>query len=267
MTGGPGPIRPEVLSHYLGNDEAGRLTATMRGRLELARTREVLAAHLPRPPARVLDVGGGPGAHAAWLAGDGFSVMVVDPVGDHVLAARAIPGVAGAVGDARALPVPDASVEVVLLLGPLYHLAERADRVSAWREAARAVVPGGLVAGGAISRFASLLDGLRTGQLADERFRAIVERDLAEGQHRNPDGHPDWFTTAYFHHPDELAPEAAEAGLEPRSPVGLEGPAAWISGPTEPGMDEALLAARAVGQEPTLAGLGPHLLLVARRPG
>ncbi len=36
-----------------------------------------------------------------------------------------------AVADARHLDLPDASVDAVLLLGPLYHLHERADRLRA----------------------------------------------------------------------------------------------------------------------------------------
>ena len=41
----------------------------------------------------------------------------------------------------------------------------------------------------------------------------ILERDLADGQHRNPTGKLDYFTTAYFHSPAELRAEAIEAGL------------------------------------------------------
>ena len=41
-------------------------------RLELLRTRELLQRQLPSPLAVVLDVGGGTGVHAAWLAGRGY---------------------------------------------------------------------------------------------------------------------------------------------------------------------------------------------------
>ena len=123
---------------------------------------------------------------------------------------------AAVVGDARALEAPDASADSVLLLGPLYHLTERPDRVRAWGEATRVVRPGGVVIGAAISRFASLIDGLNLGLLADPDFRPIVDEDLRSGQHRNPEQREKWFTTAYFHHPSELAPEMIEAGLEPQ---------------------------------------------------
>ena len=83
----------------------------------------------------------------------------------------------------------------------------------------------------AISRFASLLDGLRFEWLADEAFAAIVAQDLATGQHRNPDpvGRPEWFTTAWFHRPDELQSELTGAGLQVEAVLAVEGPL-WLLG-------------------------------------
>src|SRR5204862_445674 len=100
-----------------------------------------------------------------------------------------------------------------LLLGPLYHLTEPSDRLAALREAHRVLRGGGIIFAAAISRFASALDGLVRGFLHDEQFVRIVERDLKDGQHRNPTEHPAYFTTAFFHHPDELRAEVEEAGF------------------------------------------------------
>src|SRR5439155_2231303 len=108
---------------------------------------------LPPAPARILDVGGATGVYAGPLAEAGYAVHVVDPVPEHVARSAALPGVSAAEGDARALDKPDASHDAVLLLGPLYHLLDRADRVRAWREAGRVVRPGGVVVGATISRF------------------------------------------------------------------------------------------------------------------
>jgi hypothetical protein len=78
----------------------------------------------------------------------------------------------------------------ILMFGPLYHITERAERIRALSEAKRVVRPEGILAAAAISRFASLLDGLVSGWLGDPAFDAIVDRDLAEGQHRNPTSRP-----------------------------------------------------------------------------
>jgi ubiquinone/menaquinone biosynthesis C-methylase UbiE len=266
----PTVTNPDILDHYASGYEAGRLE-TGPSRLERARTRELLDRHLPPPPATVLDVGGGPGAYARWLAGRGYAVHLIDPVPVHIEQAAGQSALASAtVGDARRLDHPDASADAALLLGPLYHLTERADRLAALREAARVVRPGGVVLAAGITRFTSLLDGLLNGYLDDPVFAGIVDRDLGDGQHRNPGNHPGYFTTAYFHHPDELGGEAREAGLAVLETVAIEGPGRWL--PREfdawwddPARRERLLAAvRAVEHEPSLMGLGPHIMLVAR---
>jgi SAM-dependent methyltransferase len=254
--------------------EVDRLTRRA-GRLELVRTQEILRRYLPKAPLRILDVGGGPGVHAEWLADDGHSVHVVDPMPDHVDAARHLgkPGrrITAEVGDARDLAATDDSFDAVLLLGPLYHLTDRSDRVRALKEACRVVRAGGFVFVAAISRFASLLDGLSRGFLFDGRFRTIVEQDLRDGQHRNPERVPHWFTTAYFHDPSELPDEAAAAGMGCVEVVGVEGVAGWLDHIFDRWDDEAsreaiLFAARVVESEPSLLGASAHLLMVACKP-
>jgi SAM-dependent methyltransferase len=102
-------------------------------------------------------------------------------------------------GDARGLSEPDQSQDAVVLFGPLYHLTDGAHRRQALREARRVLRPGGRLLAMAVCRFASLLDGLYEGWLDDPQFRPIVDQDLVDGQHRNPDpaGRPEFFTTAY----------------------------------------------------------------------
>jgi ubiquinone/menaquinone biosynthesis C-methylase UbiE len=270
-----GPQAPaEVVEHYERTDEDARLRGAAAGELELARTQELIRRHLPPggERLRVIDVGGGTGIHAEWLAADGHTVHVVDPVPGHVeQAATRAASITAEIGDARRLTAADASYDAVLLLGPLYHLTERTDRLAALREAARVVVPGGPVFAAAISRFASLFNGLTTGHLFDPAFRSIVERDLTDGQHRNPTGNPGWFTTAYFHHPSELALEVKAAGLYLAGVYGIEGMGAWQPHLAERWSDPdgrrvIVDSARAIESEPTLLGLGPHLLALANRP-
>ena len=261
----------EVRAHYDLGLERARLSAGT-GLIERARTEEVLRRWLPAPPARVLDVGGGPGTYVPWLTGLGYEVHLVDPVPLHVDQARAAGAASARVGDARRLDEADAGYDAVLLLGPLYHITDRDGRVGALGEARRVVREGGVVAAAAISRFASLLDGLVTGALDDPDFAAIVERDLVDGQHRNPSSRPEWFTTAFFHHPDDLKAEVGAAGLRVEELVGLEGPA-WLVRDVEArwadpqGRERLLGAARAVEREPALLGLSAHLLAVARPHG
>jgi len=266
-------VPPEILAHYAEGLERPRLTAAPS--LELLRTQQLLTRVLPAPPARIVDVGGGPATYAGWLAGPGYAVHLVDAVPLHVEQAREIaaagPAFTADVGDARALAEPDAAADAVLLLGPLYHLTDRSDRIAAWQEARRVVRPGGVVAAAAISRFASLGDGVRRGWLADPRFAEIVDGDLLDGQHRNDTDELGWFTTAYFHHPDELRAEVLDAGLELEVVYAVEGVGMLapdiISRLQDPQQrDQLLRYITATETEPTLLGLSSHLLAVAHRP-
>jgi SAM-dependent methyltransferase len=223
----------EVLGYYTRGGESGRLEEAYFP-LERARTQELLRRHLPPPPRVVLDVGGRR-AYALWLAEAGYEVHLFDPVPLHVRqaeeASRSRPGgrlASARLGDARRLDFPDARADAVLMLGPLYHLTGRADRLAALAEARRVLKAGGLVFAAAISRFASLLDGLRGAVFEHDAFAAIVEQDLGDGQHRNDTGVAEFFPTAFFHLPGELDAEVREAGFIFAGVFAVEGPGAFI---------------------------------------
>jgi SAM-dependent methyltransferase len=259
----------EILAYYERGGENTRLREGA-GRLEFWRTQDVLRRLLPAAPARVLDVGGGTGIHAEWLAADGYAVEVVDPVPMHVERAGRLPGVTARLGDARELPAEDAAYDVVLFLGPLYHLPERPDRVRALTEAHRAVRPGGVVVAASINRFAGLNDTLMQGNYFIPERRARIDAVSGHGRHRHSPEDPH-FTTAYFADPAEVPGEFGEAGLVHEGQYGVEG-VAWLMGGVEEWLDdperrEAVLAAtRRIESEPSLLGASGHVLTVGRRP-
>jgi ubiquinone/menaquinone biosynthesis C-methylase UbiE len=265
-----------IIHYYMQGKEATRLTVGI-GPLEYARTKELIRRYLPETPQSILDVGGGPGVHACWLARKGHEVHPVDVLPLHVdqgrQASEAQPDAPLAsylVGDARRLPVRASIVDAVLLYSPLYHFLEKDDRLRALRKCWPALRQGGLLVAVGISRFASLHVGLVRGWIDDDDFRQMVENELADGKHYPPSGLPALFARAYFHHPDELSSEVVEAGYERLATVAVEG-TGWLV----PDLDdnrhvrrqrEAILSAvRWTENEHTILGLSPHIMVVARK--
>jgi SAM-dependent methyltransferase len=269
----PGPPR-EVLEYYEQFPEESRLSSGVF-QLEFERTKDILSRVLPPPPARVIDVGGAAGTYSAWLADQGYEVHLIDAsarlIGEARArnAARAKPIASIAVGDARALSQGEASAAAVLMMGPLYHLPSATDRLAALRDARRVVADGGVVVAAAISRYASALDGLAR-KVLDPAFRRIRDQDLIDGQHRNTTGRPEYFTTAYFHRPEDLRAELEDAGFSDVRVLGVEG-VGWMFGDFDQRWsDEALRhdmlnVARALEAEPSIVGASAHLLGIGRK--
>lgn len=265
-------VTPAILDFYGKTiDESTRLTGSADGRLELIRTQELLRRHLPAAPAAVLDVGGGPGAHAVWLRADGYDVHLVDPVPRHVEKAQLL-GCTAEVGDARNLSAGDSSYDVVLLMGPLYHLPDAADRRRALAEAFRVVRPGGLVAVAGINQYASLFEHTAFAHLDQEPVRTNIEKILATHVHDGKRG----FTEAYFHSPQLLEEEVREAGFRDVTVYGVEGPTWSLLKATEQYTGEsvadtalfasALTAARLAEPYPELLAASSHLLAAGSKP-
>ncbi len=258
-----------------------------RGRLEFSRTCEIVLRRLPAAPAVVADIGGGPGRYALWLAALGYQVEHRDLMPLHVeqltADAAATAGVSGggvsggvsggvrsAVGDARDVDLPDGSMDAVLLLGPLYHLLDRAERARALAEAARIVRPGGPVFAAAITRWAARIDGMLRERIYLAYPEVLGRIDEIDRTGLLPPFQEGGFS-AFCHRPEELRAEMAEAGLEVTDLVSVEGPAfilgdldARMADPADWGV--ALDVARAIERVPELLGIGPHLLGTGTRP-
>jgi ubiquinone/menaquinone biosynthesis C-methylase UbiE len=165
------------------------------------------------------------------------------------------------------LEFADSSFNIVLELGPLYHLVESRDRIAALREAMRIVKKGGLVFAAAISRFATALDGFCRDTVKESVQIEAMNSDLKTGQHRNPTGDHRYFVTSYLHHPDEMKNEMEEAGLAFVSVLAVEG-FGWLM----PEFDSRwqreeyksilLETLTAMEEDPSLTGVSAHLLAV-----
>ncbi len=267
-------LSSEVQRFYERGYEDMRLKSDFS--LERLRTQELIRRYLRRPELTILDLGGATGIYSLWLHELGHEVHLVDPVPLHIEQAEKNAATANitlgsiSLGDASQLDWPADTFDLVLMLGPLYHLTEAGDRRAALSETYRVLKPGGLVIAVGITRYASLFDGFYGGLVSDPAFVSIMEQDLQTGQHRNPTDRLDYFTAAYFHHPDELRSEVEAAEFTVEQMYALDGFASQIPQVSEKLRDQAyrellMKTLRDLESEPTLLGISAHLMVVGRK--
>ncbi len=266
-------VDSRVTARYELADEDRRLWKPGLGDLVRLRSWDIFARFLPRHGS-VVDVGGGPGTHAAHLAERGHDVLLIDPVARHVDRARARSRsqqhapFRAQLGEARRLPVADQAADIVLLMGPLYHLVEPDDRAAALREASRVLRPGGTVLVEVITRHAWVLDATRKGLLESGEIWDDFDHNLRTGLSQDPTRPTEGGFWAYFHHPEELRAELDRAGYQDISLVAVEG-FAWLLGDLERRMadpGDLLRAIRLTETEPSMLGASAHVIGVAHSP-
>lgn len=266
-------IDPRISRHYEVFDEQDRLWQPGLGELVRLRTWDIFDRLLSEPM-RVADIGGGPGTHAAYLAHHGHDVVLIEPVAHHVAAAETLSAAQpeapfrARLAEARNLPLADGSVDAALLLGPLYHLVERVDRLAALHEAARVLRPGGRILAEVITRHARVMDATLRGQLDDAETWAEIDRISRTGHNKDPEKFTGDGFWAYFHRLDDLVAELAGAGFGDIRLLAVTGFAGLLGDlperMREPGA--LLRAIRLTESEPSMLGASSHVIAVARKP-
>jgi ubiquinone/menaquinone biosynthesis C-methylase UbiE len=266
------PIAEEIKDHYKSYDESQRLTNGF-GALEQTRTQELIQRYLSAPPATVLDIGGANGVYSFWLSNLGYQVHLIDIVDNHIAQAKKIASEQSislesmVIGDARKLDFPDNFADVIIMHGPLYHLVEQNDRLTALRESLRILKPGGLLLGFAITRYAGLIYGLTQGHIFGNDYMNMITEEVETGVRNNSPKWANTFSSAYFHRPEDLQSEIEEAGYQHLTTLGVIGPA-WLvpnlneSWNNEKEREKILAISRLVENESVL---GPRLMVVGRK--
>ena len=280
------PIDKTVLDGYNAGIEKDRLRTGI-GRVEFERTKELLIEHFPKPPAVVYDIGGGYGEYAWWLASMGYEVHLFDLsetniAMSHELASEfaGVSLAASEVCDAREVPRADKSADAVLLMGPLYHITEYDERIKAIEESKRLLRDGGVLFAAALTPYSVLLhcttlyhlEGKsKANALDDERFLSMIERELKDGCHINPERSVfGGLGTSHLHTAKALREELAHGGFADTLVYGLMG-GAWLAPNLDALMDDPktretlMRTVRLLDGHDEIIGLSGHLLAVAHR--
>lgn len=219
--------RDKIKEFYSNEMEKDRLELEMF-RLEGIRTKEIISRYLTKEKMNIADIGGAAGFYSFWLQGMGHNVTLIDLSPRNIELANEYSQRTGIqltkcqTGDATSLDLSDEQFDMVLLMGPLYHLIDRVERVKALSEAKRILKPKGILLAAVISRYGSLFDGFKRDLIVDDHFEKILINDLHSGVHLNETGNPDYFTTAYFHSPAEIKQEIAESAMHLQKLIAVE---------------------------------------------
>jgi ubiquinone/menaquinone biosynthesis C-methylase UbiE len=211
-------ISKELEDFYNKASEETRLEKGM-GIFEFERIKELIQLHISKSKSIIIDIGGGTGKYAEWLAKDGHQVHLVEPVLKHIkLAEKRAQKLKNpfsvTIGEAKKLPYKNDTADLVILHGPLYHLQKREDRVTAILEAKRVLKKGGIILGFAINYTASTLVGLMNGMIHANSFFDMCKQELTTGIHNAPKDFPFLLADAYYHKPKHLKEEFLEQNLE-----------------------------------------------------
>lgn len=214
------------IANFYNNDPEREHIRLVQHQLEYDLTWRYLEKYLPSR-ATILEIGAATGRYTLELARRGYTVTAVDMSAGLVeLSKQNLVNVGLAdrvrlfVADARDLSsVPGDQFDAVLLMGPLYHLVEEADRILALTAAIERMRTGGILVSAFISRFGIMGDLLKTVPAWVED-QAEVRAIMAMG--RDPDHHPMDGFRGYFAQVAEIAPLHESLGLETLVLAGVE---------------------------------------------
>ncbi|HVW14742.1 MAG TPA: methyltransferase domain-containing protein [Mucilaginibacter sp.] len=269
---------PKLISHdiddfYSTTSEEGRVQLGL-GPLEFERNKELIGRFLPKKSV-IIDVGGGPGIYAGWLAGLGHDVHLVDPVEKHIKQAnkrskQAKKPFKASLGEAQQLDFADNFADVAVLHGPLYHLQQKKERLKALAEGRRVLKPGGILLGFAINHSASAIAALLNGFIHSPEIYEMCRQELATGVHHPPKNMPGVLPSAYFHRPQQLKEELEEAGLTYVNTYAVEGMIWLDKNYFESRSDEKKKTAimellRLTESDPELLTVSPHMMIAGRK--
>lgn len=275
-------IDEKVLSDYNDGVERNRLRTDL-GLIEFERTKELLLENLPKPPAVIYDVGGAYGEYAWWLADLGYDVHLFDLSAKNIEMSAELskeyPNAslcAAEICDARNIDRPDNSADAILLMGPLYHIVEKTERIACLNESKRLLKRGGTLFTAAITPYATLLwattvFGVGNYLLNDEDFMNMVERELYDGEHIKKEGGAyTGIGRSHFHSAAELKNELALAGFSNNKIHGVVG-SAWLA----PNIDELwkdaksreslMRSVRMLDMREDIIGLSTHILGISQK--
>ena len=273
-----------ALTYYESGFERNRLTTGI-GLIEFERTKEILLENLPKAPAVIYDIGGAYGEYSWWLASLGYEVHLFDLFPKNLELSKELgkeypnANLASAeVCDALSVPRESKSADAVLLMGPLYHLTDYNERISAINESRRLKKDNGVLFTAGLTPYSVLLYNITVYEpfgenpnktLEDPNFIKMVEGEVKDGNHINPDNTIySGIGSVYLHTAKALREELLAGGFKGSVVHGVMG-GAWLAKDieklweNEASRNALMNTVRLLSTCEEIIGLSGHLLAVS----
>ncbi len=172
-------LESAITGFYNNYDEDNRLLSR-HGHVEYMTTMHYIHRYL-KPEMRILEIGAATGRYSHALAREGYTVDAVELVEKNIreFQANTQPGEQVSIrqGDARDLSAfSENTYDITLLLGPMYHLFTREDKLAALSEAIRVTKPGGVVFVAYCGNESTILQfAILRGMYADPRYQSLID--------------------------------------------------------------------------------------------
>jgi SAM-dependent methyltransferase len=261
------------IAGYYNNDPERERSRLERHQLEADLTWRYLSQYLPARGS-ILEVGAATGWYTMELARRGYNITAVDMSAGLLEGCRQSLAEAGlekqvrlVLADARDLHgVSKQDFDVSLMMGPLYHLVEEADRRLALKQVYDRLRPGGLQFSTFISRFGLVGDMMKRDPGWIEKsgvVRSVLERG------KDPEDHPRGGFRGYFAVPSEILPLHESTGFETLTLAGIE-PAISAEDESYNSLEGEqrqlwLELLYQISAEPSILGASRHLLYIGKK--
>jgi ubiquinone/menaquinone biosynthesis C-methylase UbiE len=254
----------QIIDRYTSRAEDGRADVSRAWGLEFHYTKKLTNDYI-HPDSHVLELGCATGYYGLHYADKCAHYTGIDIVPEHIalfrkkIAENGLQNITTEVGDATALTLPDNSFDVVLCLGPMYHLPPE-EREKVFRESKRVCKPGGILAYAYISPIGAYMKGM---MLAPTMYPSMQANEFVLRQRRD-DRMPDLF---FYAMPEDMRSEAEKHDLTVLRNAGINFTSSenMINSMSEEQFAAFMEISDEMVEHESCAGLSIHCLLVGRK--
>lgn len=262
-----------IIKAYGEIDEKNRLQSTLARKVEFISTVETLNPYI-HSNIKILDIGCGAGIYSIYYAKKGAKVTAIDLVPNHIKqlnkqAKKLDLHICSYTGNAIDLSyIENETFDLVLCLGPLYHLLSQQHRKKCIEECIRVSKPNGIIAFSYISPYSVFPCVIRGDK--SRMSKELIKKIIIDKKISSNDKSCFW-TDTFFYTPQDIEKLLKKENLIIIDHLASDGQSiafqSLINTMTEKEFNIWLDYHRKTCREPSIIGASNHGLIITRKKG